>query len=179
MSTAPSAPPLSIRDRSSSSLTIWTRWPVSSSILPIRSRILAGTASPAASASRVSVSARRLTVVSGVRSSCERLSMNSVRICWSRRSSETSSRTSQAPPDGLRRARSGQPRSVGAAEADLADRRPGGERRSRERLDAGVEERLDEGPPHERRRLTVKERMRGRVGRGDPQSVVDPQDARP
>ena len=100
-----SSPPLSIRDRSSSSLTIWTRWPVSTSILPIRSRILAGMASPAASASRVSVSASRLTVVSGVRSSCDRLSMNSARICWSRRSSETSSRTSQAPPDEARRAR--------------------------------------------------------------------------
>ena len=94
-----------MRDRSSSSLTIWTRWPVSTSILSIRSRIRGGTASPAASASRVRVSARRLTVVSGVRSSCDRLSMNSVRICWRRRSSETSSRTSHRLPDGARRAR--------------------------------------------------------------------------
>ena len=35
--------PPSIRARSSSSLTIWTRWPVSTSILAIRSRIRAGT----------------------------------------------------------------------------------------------------------------------------------------
>ena len=32
--------------------------------------------------------------------------MNSARICWSRRSSETSSRTSHRPPSGARRARS-------------------------------------------------------------------------
>ena len=100
-----SGPPLSIRARSSSSLTIWTRWPVSTSILPIRSRILAGTRGARRSASRASVSASRLTVVSGVRSSCERLSMNSARICWRRRSSETSSRTTQTPPAGERRAR--------------------------------------------------------------------------
>ena len=50
---APAAPPrhprdaacvaaCSIRDRSSSSLTIWTRWPVSTSILATRSRTLGG-----------------------------------------------------------------------------------------------------------------------------------------
>ena len=88
-------PPLSIRARSSSSLTIWTRWPVSTSIFVIRSRIRAGTSG--ASASRASVSASRLTVVSGVRSSCDRLSMNSARICWRRRSSETSSTTTSRP----------------------------------------------------------------------------------
>ncbi len=44
-------------------------------------------------------------VVSGVRSSCERLSMNSARICCRRRSSDTSSSTSQTPPDADRRAR--------------------------------------------------------------------------
>ena len=104
-STSWSVPPPSMRDRSSSSLTIWTRWPVSTSILAIRSRILAGIASPTASASRLRVSASRLTVVSGVRSSCDRLSMNSVRMRWSRRSSETSSRTSHTPPLGARRAR--------------------------------------------------------------------------
>ena len=68
----------------------------------MRSFILAGMASPAASASRVSVSARRLTVVSGVRSSWDRLSMNSARICWRRRSSVTSSRTSHTPPGDRR-----------------------------------------------------------------------------
>ena len=98
-------PPLSIRDRSSSSSTIWTRWSVSTSILPIRSRIRSGIASPAVSASRASVSASRLTVVSGVRSSCDRLSMNSARMRWSRRSSETSCMTSQTPGTGDRRAR--------------------------------------------------------------------------
>ena len=37
--------PLSIRERSMISLTIWTRWPVSTSILAIRSRILGGSTS--------------------------------------------------------------------------------------------------------------------------------------
>ena len=73
--------PLSMRERSMISLTIWTRWPVSTSILAIRSRIFGGIAFPAASASRLSVSASSPTVVSGVRSSCDRLSMNSARIC--------------------------------------------------------------------------------------------------
>ena len=70
--------------------------------------------SPAASASRASVSASRLIVESGVRSSCDRLSTNSARICWRRRSSDTSSRTTQTPLTGERRARiderSGRPR---------------------------------------------------------------------
>ena len=100
--------PLSILERSSSSFTIWTRWPVSTSIFAIRSAVRGGSLA----ASRASVSASRLTVVSGVRSSCARLSMNSVRIRWSRRSSVTSSRTSQASPAGMRRART---RSVGAS----------------------------------------------------------------
>ena len=87
------------------SLTICTRCPVSTSILAIRSRILGGVASPAATASRLSVSARSPTVVSGVRSSCDRLSMNSARICWRRRSSLTSARASHAPPELERRTR--------------------------------------------------------------------------
>ena len=49
------------------------------------------------SASRASVSASRLTVLSGVRSSWLRLSMNSDRICWRRRSSVTSSSTTRRP----------------------------------------------------------------------------------
>ena len=81
--------------RSSSSLTIWVRWPVSTSILEMRSR----RRGEAVSASRAAVSASRLIVVSGVRSSCERLSMNSARIRCRRRNSETSSRTSQTPDD--------------------------------------------------------------------------------
>ncbi len=106
-----------MRLRSSSSLTIWTRWPVSTSILAIRSRIFAGIVSPTVSASRCSVSDRRLTVVSGVRSSCDRLSMNSVRMRWSRRSSETSSRTSHRPPPASRR-----PRTVRTGPSGPADR---------------------------------------------------------
>ena len=98
--------PDSIRERSRSSLTIWTRCPVSTSIFATRSAAFGGRES----ASAASVSARRLTVVSGVRSSWLRLSMNSARIRWRRRSSETSSRTSQASPPGVRRARA---RSVG------------------------------------------------------------------
>ena len=43
-------------------------------------------------------------MVSGVRSSCDRLSMNSARIRWRRRSSETSSMISQTPWTGDRRA---------------------------------------------------------------------------
>ena len=48
-------------------------------------------------ASRASVSARRLTVDRGVRSSWLRLSMNSERICWRRRSSVASSRMTRTP----------------------------------------------------------------------------------
>ena len=43
--------------------------------------------------------------MSGVRNSCDRLSMNSARMRCSRRSSETSSSTSQKPAIGERRAR--------------------------------------------------------------------------
>jgi hypothetical protein len=93
-----SRPPPSIRARSSSSLTIWTRWPVSTSIFAIRSRILGGTALAAASASRARVSASRLTVDSGVRSSWERVCRrNSVRICWSRRQLRHVLETIQTP----------------------------------------------------------------------------------
>ena len=123
---------------------------VSTSILPIRSRIRGGTASPAASASRVSVSASRLTVVSGVRSSCDRLSMNSARICWRRRSSETSSITIHRPPLGARRARSTSFGPSAPATRDLAGRRPDLEGRVGDGLDLGVEEGLDERPAEER-----------------------------
>ena len=51
-----SGPPPSIRARSSSSLTIWTRWPVSTSIFAIRSRIRGGTAV----ARRLGVAGQRL-----------------------------------------------------------------------------------------------------------------------
>src|SRR5450759_3144690 len=111
------APPLLICERSSSSLTIWTRWPVSTSILAIRSAVRRGSWS----ASSASVSARRLTVVSGVRSSGAILSMYSVWRRCSRRSSETSSRTSHAPPSVVRRART---RSVGASAVRIASSPP-------------------------------------------------------
>ena len=142
-STRLSVPPLSMRDRSSSSLTICTRWPVSTSILPIRSRIFGGRPASLASASRDSVSASRLTVVSGVRSSCDRLSMNSVRIRCSRRSSETSSTISHSAAAGGRAGRStvrvGPSASARRTSVRAVPLREGG---LRHRLDARVEERL-------------------------------------
>ena len=180
-STRSSVPPPSIRDRSSSSLTIWTRWPVSTSTLAIRSRIRAGTASPAASASRLRVSARRLTVVNGVRSSCDRLSMNSVRIRCRRRSSDTSSR--HEPDAGRRGARRARTTRVGpSASASLASAvaralvacRPG------QPLDP-----LGRGRPPSRCGPTSvpgrprQERVRRGVGLGDAQPSSTRQDARP
>ena len=80
-----------------------------------------------------SVSASRLTVVSGVRSSCDRLSMNSARMCCRRRSSETSSRISQASPVDDAAGADQQPAPVGVGAPDFAGRRTliqGGRRRS-------------------------------------------------
>ena len=178
-------PPLSIRARSRSSATIWAMLPVSTSSLPIRSRIFAGTGAPAAwapSASRAERSRRAgRSVVIGVRSSCDRLSMNSARMRWRRRSSATSSRTSQTPRIGDRRARTTRvvpvvPGHVG--ERHLAARPARLARAARDRLDPVVAEGLDRGPPEHRARLAPQEDVRGGVGDLDAQLVAQPDDAR-
>ena len=71
--------------------------------------------------------------------------MNSVRICWRRRSSETSSRTSQAPPDDDRRARTSEPRPIGSG-TRRSRRSPNrwSSAVARDGLDLDVQERLDQ-----------------------------------
>ena len=163
----PSAPPLSIRDRSSSSLTIWTRWPVSTSILSIRSRIRGGIASPAASASRV-----------------ERLGQQADRR--ERRPQLVRQVVDELGPDLLEPAQLGdvledEP-DVPAGRAGARGPRAAGRRRRRrpprrsptrsssaatgDRLDLGVEERLDQRPADERAGRTAEERVGGRVRAG-------------
>ena len=130
------------------------------------------------SASRASDSTSSPTVVIGVRSSCDRLSMNSARIRWRRRSSATSSSTSQTPRIGERRART---TSVGAVrrpvgERDLAARPARLARLARDRLDPMVAERLDRGPPEHRAGLAAEEHVGRGVGDLDPQVVAQPDD---
>ena len=91
--------------------------------------------------------------------------MNSVRICWSRRSSETSSMTSQAPPDDDRLRPDEQPPAVGLGAPDLACRRALVHRRLCDCLDLDVEEGLDQGPTDERAGWAAKERVRRRCWR--------------
>ena len=116
----------------------------------------------------------------GVRSSCDRLSMNSARMRCRRRSSATSSRTSQTPRIGERRARTTSvapvvaghvgERHLAAGPARLA--RPAGDR-----LDAMVAERLDGRPADHRPRLAPQEHVGRGVGDLDAEVVGQSDDA--
>ena len=80
--------------RSSISSAICTRWSTSTSICEARS--FAPLASPRSPAVAIDSASSRM-VLSGVRSSCERLSTNSVRICRRRTTSVRSRRRIHAP----------------------------------------------------------------------------------
>ena len=116
-------------------------------------------------------------MVSGVRSSCDRLSMNSVRICWRRRSSDD---VLEDEPQAARRGTAGanhEPRPVGAGRTELAGGRAGPETGQGGGLDLGVEEDLDDGPSDEGPRVAPEERA-GRPVRGDDaQAAVHLEDA--
>ena len=120
----------------------------------------------------------------GVRSSCDRLSMNSARIRCSRRSSATSSRTSQTPRIGERRARTtrvapGRWSGSLVGEIHLAAGPAGLARLAGDRLDAVVAERLDRRPPDHRARLAPQEHVGRGVGDLDPKVVAEPDDPDP
>jgi NAD(P)-dependent dehydrogenase (short-subunit alcohol dehydrogenase family) len=68
-------------------------------------------------------------------------------------------------------------RPVGPGDRDLAGRRARVKRRLTDRLDVGVEEGLDQGPPQERARWLVEQRMGCGVGAHDPRPVADREDA--
>jgi hypothetical protein len=169
-------PPLSIRLSSRSSLTICARCSVSMRIFSIRSRIRAGILSGSASASIDRASASSETVVNGVRSSCDRLPTNSVRIRWSRRSSETSSIRSHAPAPA-RLARTMTDGTIRGAQLDLPGRPASDDGRPNDLLDPSVDERLDDRQPDHRSGRPVREQVGGRVRRSDHELAVHLDDA--
>ena len=166
--------PRSARGRAARS-TIWTRWPVSTSIFVIRSRIRPGTS--VVSASRARVSASRLTLLSGVRSSWLRLSMNSDRICWRRRSSVASSSTTSRPAGVGPMDADDEDARLAVPDLDLAGRRAADRHPVDQALGAGVEERLHHGPADEPARLDVEEGVRALVRVVDPAVRVEVEDA--
>ena len=103
--------------------------------------------------------------------------MNSARIRWSRRSSDTSSITSQTPRLGDRRARTTSVGPSSRAEGQLAARLPALPGRPGDRLDGRVDEGLDRAPPDERPGRPPEELVGGEVGDVDPQVVVEADDA--
>ena len=164
-------PPCSMRERSRISLTIWTRCPVSTSILTMRSRIRAGTA--VSSASFASVSASRLIVESGVRSSWLRFSVNSERIALE--SPQLRDILHDDPRAAVARgARADHVRrSIGRAQRHLGAREPALGRDPCHLVDAPVHERLDRGLSDERPRCTFEVLVRETVRERDPRVVIE------
>ena len=78
--------------------------------------------------------------------------MNSARICWRRRSSETSSRTAQTPRTGDRRARTTRIGPSGPRTRNSPDAEPRVARGDDELLEPGVDERLHRRPADDRPR---------------------------
>ena len=159
--------------RSSSSLTIWTRWPVSTSILATRSRTLGGTSTRSRSAASSSVSSR--TVESGVRSSCDRLSMNSARMRWSRRSSVTSSSADPRAAVAVGTSAHGEVAVAADRQLERSDRSSDG--RTDHRLRAMVDEGLHHRPSQQGAGTPLEEPMRGAVRGANRQVRADVDDA--
>ncbi len=115
--------------------------------------------------------------MSGVRSSCDRLSMNSVRICWRRRSSETSSSTSQTVPAGIRRPRidsfgPSAPATATSPVDEPVERAPTAMASTPVSRKTSIKR-----PADQRARGTVEEDVGGRVRLGDAQAIADDQDS--
>ncbi len=103
--------------------------------------------------------------------------MNSARICWSRRSSDTSS--SDEPQAAGRDAPGAQDeaRPIDPGHGDLLGRRADREGRPGEGLGVDGDERPDQRPADEAVRPDAEEGVGGGVGGDDPQVLVDDQDA--
>ncbi len=117
-------------------------------------------------------------MVSGVRSSCDRLSMNSARIRCRRRSSDTSSMTSHTPETGERRARTvtvapGLERTVTSPLAE-----PSSIAVRAIALDPGVYEGLQRGPPDHGTRPPLQHHVSRAVGELHGQVVAQSNHAR-
>ena len=165
-----SGPPPSIRARSSSSLTIWTRWPVSTSILPIRSRIRGGHGV----AGRLGVAGQRLGEEADrrerrpqlVREVVDELGPDLLEPAQLRDVLEhdphAAERRAPRPDD--------EDRAVGPLSRNSPDAPPVCARRRDQVLDPGVDERLERRPPAQRAGGRREEQVGRRVRQLDPPS---------
>ncbi len=102
--------------------------------------------------------------------------MNSARICWSRRSSVTSSMTSHRPAGRDASGAEDEARPVPAGDGDLLGRRADLERRARQVLGVDGDERTDQAAAGQRAGRDAEERVSGGIGADDPQVLVDDHD---
>ena len=131
-------------------MTIWTRWPVSTSILPIRSRIRAGIGVAGGlrlAGQRLGQQAdRRQRRAQLVRQVVDELGADLLEPAQLRDVLQDDPQAAVGCAPGAQH----ELRPVGPGDRDLAGRRAGLERRLGDRLDLGVEEGLDQRPPEER-----------------------------